>query len=334
MNRFHPQRALAALAATLLLATLPARAADLVLPSEVPASHWKTSYLNQFADEVKKRTNGALNVKVFPGAQLYNEQDAMAALGTGAVHMVWPLAARLETVEPRTGIINLPFMLNDELMQNRCFADGVGKLLSAYVEPRKLLVLGMLRTADLLFLFKSKDIRRLEDMKGSKVRVTGGKVFLDMVRSLNASPVSLPASEMSTALSQGAIDGVLSSPAAWSEIVGITAKYAWYVPGLATSTYAVVVDKTWFEALPAEQRKVLVEVIDEIARRQWKETMDADKKLIDKMIAQGGVYRVADAAEIKRWRELGAVGSKVFTDKYPEALQKITALEKGCTGGR
>jgi len=334
MSRIHARHALAALAAALVFGGLPARAADVVLPSEVPASHWKTNYLNQFADEVKKRTNGALNVKVFPGAQLYNEQDAMAALGTGAVHMVWPLAARLETVEPRTGIINLPFTLSDELMLNRCFADGVAKLMSAYVEPRKLQVLGMLRTADLLFLFKSKDVHRLEDMKGSKVRVTGGKVFLDMIRSLNASPVSLPASEMSTALSQGAIDGVLSSPAAWSEIVGITAKYAWYVPGLATSTYAVVVDKVWFDALPGEQRKIIVDTIDEIARRQWKETMEADKKLIERMIAQGGVYRVADAAEIKRWRELGTVGNKVFTDKYPDALQKLAALEKGCPGGK
>src|SRR3990167_136865 len=125
MSRIHARHALAALAAALVFGGLPARAADVVLPSEVPASHWKTNYLNQFADEVKKRTNGALNVKVFPGAQLYNEQDAMAALGTGAVHMVWPLAARLETIDPRTGIISLPFMLSDELMENRCFANGV-----------------------------------------------------------------------------------------------------------------------------------------------------------------------------------------------------------------
>lgn len=334
MNRLNFHLSLAALCAALQFGASPARGADMVLPSEVPASHWKTTYLNQFADAVKKATNGALNVKVFPGAQLYNEQDAMAALGTGAVHMVWPLAARLETIEPRTGIINLPFMLTDELMQNRCFADGLAKQMSAYVEPRKLLVLGMLRTADLLFLFKGKDIQKLEDMKGTKVRVTGGKVFLDMVRSLNASPVSMPASEMSTALSQGAIDGVLSSPAGWAEIVGITAKYGWHVPGLATATYAVVVDKTWFDALPAEHRKAITDAIDEIGRRQWKEAMAADRKLIDKMTAQGGVYRVADAAELKRWREVGAVSSKVFTDKYPDALQKITALEKACPGGK
>lgn len=60
----------------------------MVLPSEVPATHWKTKYMNEFAEEVKKRTNGALVVKVFPASQLYNDQDALAALGTGAVHMV------------------------------------------------------------------------------------------------------------------------------------------------------------------------------------------------------------------------------------------------------
>jgi len=45
--------------------------------------------MNQFADEVKRKTGGAINVKVFPGSQLYNDQDAMAALGTGSVQMVW-----------------------------------------------------------------------------------------------------------------------------------------------------------------------------------------------------------------------------------------------------
>lgn len=71
-----------------MIAAPAVRAAQMVLPNEVPATHWKTKYMNDFADEVKKRTNGALVVKVFPASQLYNDQDALAALGTGAVHMV------------------------------------------------------------------------------------------------------------------------------------------------------------------------------------------------------------------------------------------------------
>ncbi len=329
MNKYSVLRAAAALAAAVAFAPI-AHTAEMVLPSEVATTHWKTTYMNEFAADVKKRTNGALVVKVFPAGQLYNDQDAMAALGTGAVHMVWPVAVRLETIDPRTGIINLPFALSDELMTNQCFAGELTQLISSYVEPRKLQVLGFLRTSDLLFVFKDRDVKKLEDLKGAKVRVTGGKVFLDTMRSLNTSPVSMAASEMSTALSQGAIDGVFTSPAGWAEMIGMTAKYAWYVPGMSVATYAVVVDKAWLDALPAVQRKAVTDSIAEIAHRQWAEAIAADKKLMQKMASQGAVIRTADAAEIKRWRERSVAGNKSFTDKHPDAARKLAAIEAKC----
>lgn len=181
-----------------------------------------------------------------------------------------------------------------------------------------------------MFVFKSKDIQKLEDLKGTKVRVTGGKVFLDTMRSLNTSPVSMPASEMSTALSQGAIDGVFTSPAGWAEMIGITAKYAWYVPGMSLGTYAIVVDQSWFDALPASQRTAITESLSEMIARQWKEAIESDKKLVDKMKAQGAVYRTASPAEVKRWQERAVAGNKAFTDKHPDAAKKLADLEKSC----
>jgi C4-dicarboxylate-binding protein DctP len=160
--------------------------------------------------------------------------------------------------------------------------------------------------------------------------VTGGKVFLDTMRSLNMSPVSMAASEMSTALSQGAIDGIFTSPAGWAEMVGMTAKYAWYVPGMSVATYAVIVDKAWLDGLPPEQRKAVTDSIADIAQRQWAEAIEADKKLVQKMTAQGAVFRTADAAEIKRWRERAAPGNKLFTDKHPDVAQKLAGIESKC----
>lgn len=328
MNRRFLSRTFAALLAALALST--AQAADLVLPSEVAATHWKTEYMNRFAEQVKKRTNGAVNVKVFPGGQLYNDQDAMAALGTGAVHMVWPLWVRLETLDPRTGIVNLPFMVSDQQMTNACFSEGLTKQISSFVEPRNLQVLGFLRTADLMFVFKDRDVQKLEDLRGAKVRVTGGRVFLDTMRALQTSPVSMPASEMSTALSQGAIDGVFTSPAGWAEMIGMTAKYGWQVPGMSVGAYAVVVDKKWMDALPAAHRNAVTESLAEVARTQWAEAIEADRKLLEKMKSQGAVIRTASAAEVQRWRERAAPGTKAFTDRYPDVAQKMAELAKRC----
>ncbi|HEY0849812.1 MAG TPA: TRAP transporter substrate-binding protein DctP [Bradyrhizobium sp.] len=308
-------------------------AVDLVLPSEVAATHWKTKYMNQFAEGVAKRTNGAVNVKVFPAGQIYNDQDALAALGTGAVHMVWPVAVRVESIEPRTGILNLPFAVSDEMMTNQCFSEGITTLMSSYVEPRNLKILGFLRTADLFFVFRNRDVQKMEDLKGAKIRVTGGKVFQETMKSLNTSPVSMAASEMSTALAQGAIDGVYTSPAGWAEMIGMTGKYAWYVPGFSLTTYAIVVDKGWMDGLPEAQRKAITDTIKEITPRQWHDVAAEDKLLVDKMVAQGAVFRTASPEESKRWRALAKSNEKVFSDKYPEAIQKLGELEKRCGYG-
>jgi C4-dicarboxylate-binding protein DctP len=92
----------------------------------------------------------------------------------------------------------------------------------------------------------------------------------------------------------------------------------------------VVVDKAWFDALPADQRKAISESIDEMAQRQWKEAIEEDRKLVQKMVAQGAVYRTAPAAEVQRWKERAASVNKAFTEKNADTFQKITALEKSC----
>lgn len=324
---------LKALLATTLLSVGSAglaAAKDLVLPSEVAATHWKTDYMNEFAQKVGERTGGAISVKVFPAGQIYNDQDALAALGTGAVHMVWPVSVRLETIAPTTGVLNLPFAITDEMMANSCFAKGITELVSAEVEPRNLKVLGLLRTADLLFIFNGREVKNMDDLKGAKVRVTGGRVFLDMMSSLGVSGVSMAASEMSTALSQGAIDGVFTSPAGWAEMIGMTGNQAWYVPGFSLSTYAVVVDSGWLQALPEGERTAITSTLDEIIAREWTEAKAADEKILEEMAAAGANINVADEAEMVRWKELAAKENEAFTAAHPEVMASVAALEASC----
>ncbi len=326
------KRVIAASAAICTLAAVSSAslAAELVLPNEVAASHWKNGYMKQFAELVRKRTDGEIDVKVFPSAQLYNDQDALAALGTGAVQMVWPVSVRIETIDPRLGAINLPFTLTDELMNDQCYAKGLTELMSSYVEPRSLKILGLLRAADLFFIFARHDVRKLEDVKGTKVRVIGGRVFLDTIRSLGASPVSMPASEMSSALGQGAIDGVFTSAGGWAEMIGKTGKYGWYVPNFSLSTYAVVVDKMWFDELPQAQQQAITTSMDEVVAKQWKEVVVEDQKLIDKMTVQGAQFHTAGAEEIKRWEQISEANKQTFAKEHPDVLPAMQAIEKRC----
>lgn len=309
---------------------MAAHATDMIITSEIPLSVNPSPYIVQFVDEVKKKTNGSLNGKYFDSSQLYNDRDAIAALGTGSVHMVLPVTSRLEALDPRIGMASLPFALSSTEMSNKCFADGFTKMTSGYVEGRGIKILGYLRTADLMFLMKNRDIQKLEDLRGAKIRVIAGKTMLDAIRAVNATPVAISASEMSAALSQGVIDGMATSPAGWANVVGITAKYATLFPGMSLATSAVTVDKKWWDALTDAQRTAVQQTLDEIIARQWNETVKADEELVKKMVAQGGTYRVASPKEVERLKAKMVPAGAEFRKQHEDVIRQSEALRKQC----
>ncbi|MCB1401182.1 MAG: hypothetical protein KDJ82_15770, partial [Rhodobacteraceae bacterium] len=63
----------------------------MVITNELATTHWTTGVMEEFARRIEERTGGRVTPKVFHAGSLYNDQDAIAALGTGAVHMVWPV---------------------------------------------------------------------------------------------------------------------------------------------------------------------------------------------------------------------------------------------------
>jgi C4-dicarboxylate-binding protein DctP len=314
--------------ATMLMMGSPGQALELIMTNEVAASHWKTSEMNQFAEALAKRSNGRITAKVFPASQLYNDRDAVGALGTGAVHMVWPASVNLEPIDQRVGMLILPFVLSDEIMLKPAFAKEFAKLISSFTEPKGIEMMAILRTADIFFLFKDRPIRQVSDMKGQKVRVTGGRILSDLIRALGASPVSIAASEMSMALATGAIDGILTSGSAWARIVGPSAKQASLVPGMSLLTYTVAVDKTWLDALPSEDRQVIVDTMAEFASTQWAQAIEKDREEVEVMVKQGGTYWKANKEQTEPFKKAAQGVTQTFIDRYPDAMKAYQDLVK------
>ena len=306
-----------------------ALAAEMIVTTEVPLSHWKSRYVQEFADGVTKRTGGKLTVKVFPAGQLYNDKDALGNLGTGTVHMVWPISGQLELLAPKAGILGIPFLLSDELMLQPGFSKGMSNIVSEPLEKRNIEVMGLLRATDAIFVFKDKQVRAPKDLAGLKIRSpAGAKAQREAFIKLGASPVALPASEMSPALAQGVIDGMTTSPAAWRTIIGDTAKYGSLVPGMILATYTICVDRKWLQALPADQRKAVEDSIAEVADNQWKEGMAEEESDIKKMVAGGATFWRASKAETMPWRDAMKFAGDDFRKKYPDAMGKYDQLVK------
>lgn len=318
------------LAATFLGWAGLGQATELVVTSEIPVTTNPSPSIEVFLEQLNERTGGAIEGSYYPASQLYNDRDALAAIGTGAVHMVWPVSSRLEQIDERLGVISLPFMLGPVQMTNQCFVDEFTQQMSEYIEPKGMKILGFARTAELMFVMRDKNILQAADLADQKIRVIGGRVMLDAMEQVGASPVSMAASEMSAAVAQGAIDGALTSPAGWHDVIGSSAKHTTLVPGLSLATSAIVVDKGWYDGLNDELRAAIDDTLADVLKTQWVDTITKDEELIANMTAKGGTFHEMNAAETAKVKEAFDEASNEFRSKHPEVFTAIEQIERSC----
>jgi len=298
----------------------------IIMTHELPESFHKHKYMEKFKEAVEEKSDGRLEVNIYPAATLFKDGEAVEALGTGAVQMVWPVSSHFESLSESYGIVSLPFGITDDRMAEEAFRNQLTTNLNGYVEEKGVKVLGLLRTAESIFLAKDIEIKSIKDFKGMKIRTVSGHVAADMLGSVGATAISLPATELATSLSQGAIDGVNTSPDGWKDVVGSAAKYGYVVPDLQIFTYSMATDAAWFNDLPSDLQEIIAESADEIIVEQWKETKKLDEKYINEVVDDYGTINYATEEDVTKWeKEMEKVYTN-FEKRKPEAYKNFMDL--------
>jgi C4-dicarboxylate-binding protein DctP len=317
----HKLFALAALAFT-----GGAIAGEAVLVHDIAPPHPRYTQLTQMAAEVAKRTQGTLTIAINPGGKvLYPGQASLDAVRNKTVPLAFINSAFLQSIDPDLGFLNLPFTITDQLMAKPGVAEGVLALVRGYVEPRGLKVFALMRGADTIVIFKNRQVRTPDDMKGLKIRVAGPGVYQDIVRSLGAAPVVFPAIEMGAALARGAMDGIITSPGGWGKNVQ-DAPSASLVPGLLFYIYFLIADKGWFDALPEVEQKALADSGRVSVTEKWSEMQADDARLVAELVGRGATYTVMPGDAVAAWRERTAGVTQDFAAKHPEVMRRFRAI--------
>ncbi|WP_010530072.1 TRAP transporter substrate-binding protein [Lentibacillus jeotgali] len=302
---------------------------EIIMTHELPESFFKHDYMKQFKDLVEERSDGRLDVTIHPSGQLYTDAEAVQNLGTGSVHMVWPVSVHLETLAEEYGVVNLPFALKDEIMLNDPqYRKDLTNLLDSFVEDNGIKVLGLMRTAEGIIL-SNQEISKMSDLSGMKIRSVGGHVANDMLGAFGATATSMPATEITTSLSQGVIDGVNTSPDGWANVVGSAASHGFVVPEMQIFTYSIATDKAWFENLPEDLQSIIQETIDELIVDQWKESIELDKQHLEEITNDFGEVNRVSESKLDKWKEQTEEVRKKFEERHPEAMRKFKELNEG-----
>lgn len=251
-------RAAAASAAALLSGA--AMAATLSINTALTPADPLYKGLESFRDAVGKRTNGAIEVKLFPNSQLGSDEDVLEQARAGAPVAVVVDGGRLANFVKEFGILGAPYLASGydgirKVVTSPLFEEWVGKLQKASGHQ----VLSFNWWQGERHLWTAKPVRTPSDLKGSRMRTIGSPVWLQTVNAMGATATPMPYAEVYSALEQKVIDSVeVQLPAGYNSKLFEVTKVVTKTGHISLIT-GLVTGAKWFASLPAEQQKILRE---------------------------------------------------------------------------
>ena len=160
----------------------------------------------KFAELVKEKTNGEVEIQVFPSSQLGNQRDLVEGLTFGTVDMTLTSTAVLGNFLPKMAIFDLPFIFRDKPHTYKAL-DTIGMEMGKDLEAKEIKLLAFFENGVRHLTNNIRPVRTPEDMKGLKIRVMEQPVYIEMMKALGANPTPMAFGELFTALQQGTVDG-------------------------------------------------------------------------------------------------------------------------------
>ena len=232
----------------------------------VAADTPKGKAADMFAKKAAELTGGKVKVEVYANSTLYKDKEEMEALQLGAVQMLAPSLAKFGPLGVKEfEVFDLPFIFNGYDDLHKVTNGPVGKQLLSKLEPKGIRGLAFWDNGFKSFSANSP-IKAPADLKGKKMRIQSSKVLEEQMRSVGSMPQVMAFSEVYQALQTGVVDGT-ENP-----ISNLYTQKMHEVQKHLTLTehgylgYAVIVNKKFWDGLPADIRKQLEDAMEQSTR--------------------------------------------------------------------
>jgi C4-dicarboxylate-binding protein DctP len=219
-----------------------------------------------FAQKADELTKGKVKVEVYGNSTLYKDKEEMEALQLGAVQMLAPSLAKFGPLGVKEfEVFDLPYIFDSYDQLHKVTTGDVGKGLLSKLEAKGIRGLAYWDNGFKSFSANTP-IKMPADLKGKKLRIQSSKVLEEQIRALGALPQQMAFSEVYQALQTGVVDGT-ENP-----VSNLYTQKMHEVQKYLTMTehgylgYAVIVNKKFWDGLPADIRKQLDDAMEQSTR--------------------------------------------------------------------
>ena len=247
-----------------------------------------------WADLVKERTQGRINIKLYPGVSLIqgDQTREFSAVRQGVIDMAVGSTINWSPQVKSLNLFSLPFLMPDYAAVDALTQGDVGKEVFKTLEKAGVVPLAWGENGYRELTNSKRPVTKPEDLKGMKIRVVGSPIFTDMFTAMGANPTQMSWADAQPALSSGAVDGQENPLFMFTVLkmhtVGQKFVTTW---GYMADPLVFVVNKDiWNSWTPADRDIVRQAAIDagkreiEIAR---KGLVEADKPLLKEIAGMG-----------------------------------------------
>jgi tripartite ATP-independent transporter DctP family solute receptor len=275
-------------------------------------------------DLVKSRTNGRINMKLYPGVSLVqgDQTREFTAIRQGIIDMAIGSTINWSPQVRELNLFSLPFLMPDYKAIDALTQGAVGRDMFAILEKQGVVPLAWGENGFRELTNSKREVRKPDDLKGLKIRVVGSPLFLATFQALGANPTQMSWADAQPAFASGAVDGQENPmsifTAAKLHTVGQKNVTMW---GYVADPLVFVVNKeVWESWTPADR---------EIVRQA---AIDAGKQQI--AIARKGL----DEAGQPLLKEIEAMGVKITRltpaerNEFVNATRRVYAQWKGQIG--
>lgn len=299
-----------------IAAATPLHAADFTMKFAFgTANDIQQQWATWYKEEVEKRSNGRIEAKIFPRAQLGTGPSMMQGTQTGTIEAYTSPTDFFAGIDPRYGVFAIPFLFKGQ--------EHASSVINEPSMNKEILALGRdkglrgvsIYTYSPSHYFAQPPIRTLDDFKGKKLRVNATPAERERMRLLGASAVPMDLPEVVPGIRQGTIDGTMSGTAVYVNFKFID------LGKVITQTHDTmivsigVLSNVWLEKLPEDLRRMVIQVGEELQPRLAKRSKEIEDQMIERWKQAGGQIQTLSSSELARLKKtIDGVGETVTRD--------------------
>ena len=289
-----------------------------------PGTAWMNA-MKEYDQAVRKESGGRLGFKIYANGVQGDEKDVLRKIQLGQLHSAGITGVGIGEIAPRLRILDTPFLFKSydeidyvhktfEQQFARMFEDG-GYVLLGWAE------------VGFVHIFSNVPISKRDDLRNVKMWMWEGDPVAEATfKALGVTPIPLSITDVLTSLQTRLIDAVYTPPLAaialqwWTRV-----KYMLDYP-LADASGAVVVSKSYFDALPGDLKEIMLKNGKKYLTQLTEQSRQDNSKSVETLKQRGITIIHADSVTaVKDYEEIGKSARKLLVGKMysQELLQEV-----------